>query len=170
MRILRAVMCIALLLGAALPAAAQAPVTAAEIDRLDAAAAEIDRQIRPLERTDPTLAGQSMKTLAELRDEVIYLRVKLRRESVSRAEGADGRSDVGVDAAGGDGDGRAAADAAELADVAGGAAVRGDDDAGHDAGDSGGGAGRIAGARIRQLGASGGPARSDGEPHAVVRR
>jgi hypothetical protein len=67
--------------------AAQAPVTAGDIDRLDATAREIDTQIRTPDRLDPTMAAEAAKTLSDLRDEVTYLRVKMRREaSVSRAE------------------------------------------------------------------------------------
>lgn len=71
---------------------AQAAVTAADIDRLDAAASEIDRQVKGIERTDATLASEAGKSLKDLRDEVAYLRVKLRRDgAVSRTEYTDVR-------------------------------------------------------------------------------
>lgn len=73
-------------------AAAQAAVTATDIGRLDAMAADVERQVRAVERTDATLASQSSRSLADLEDEIAYLRVKLRREgSVTRAEYADVR-------------------------------------------------------------------------------
>ena len=46
---------------------AQAPVTAADITRLETTAAEIERVVPPLQKTDPTLAGQIEKTLAGTR-------------------------------------------------------------------------------------------------------
>jgi hypothetical protein len=68
----------------------QAAVAAGDLDRLDATAAEIERQIQAVQKTDATLAAEAGKALAGLREEVIYLRVKLRRESsVPRAEYAD---------------------------------------------------------------------------------
>jgi hypothetical protein len=74
---------------------AQAPVTATDLSRLDAAAGEVDRQIRALERTDATLASASSRTMTELRDEIAYLRVKLRRDgSVTRAEYSDVRDRI----------------------------------------------------------------------------
>jgi hypothetical protein len=74
---------------------AQAPVTATDLSRLDAAAGEVDRQIRALERTDATLATASSRTMIELRDEIAYLRVKLRRDgSVTRAEYSDVRDRI----------------------------------------------------------------------------
>jgi hypothetical protein len=66
---------------------AQAPVTAADLTRLDSAVQEIERQVVTLQKTDPTLAADVDRSLADLRDEVGYLKVKLRREgSVTRTE------------------------------------------------------------------------------------
>jgi hypothetical protein len=66
---------------------AQGPVTAAEITRLEQTAGEIERLATALKASDPTLAADASRQLAELSDEVTYLRVKLRREgSVTRAE------------------------------------------------------------------------------------
>jgi hypothetical protein len=66
---------------------AQAPVTAADLSRLDSAVAEIDRQVVALKKTDATLAADIDRSLTDLRDEVAYLKVKLRREgSVTRTE------------------------------------------------------------------------------------
>ena len=73
-------------------AARQAAVTTSDLDRLDATATDIDRQVKAAEGTDPTLAKESAKSLADLRDEVTYLRVKLRRDgAVPRNEYADVR-------------------------------------------------------------------------------
>ena len=66
---------------------AQAPVTAADLTRLDSAVQEIERQVVALQKTDATLAADVDRSLADLRDEVGYLKVKLRREgSVTRTE------------------------------------------------------------------------------------
>jgi hypothetical protein len=85
--------CLVLFAVAGLAAVApQAQVTTLDIDRLESTAADLDRQVKATERTDPTLAAQSAKSLADLRDEVTYLRVKMRREgSVPRADYADVR-------------------------------------------------------------------------------
>ena len=87
MRMVRNGVAAMLVLAFATMLAAQAPVTAGDVDRLDATAREIDTQIRTNERLDPTVAAEAAKTLSDLKDEVTYLRVKMRRESsVSRAE------------------------------------------------------------------------------------
>jgi hypothetical protein len=67
---------------AAAAAFAQAPVTAADITRLETTASEIDRNIAALKPGDPTLAASLEKSLLELREEIAYLKVKLRREEV----------------------------------------------------------------------------------------
>jgi hypothetical protein len=70
----------------------QVPVGTADISRLEATATEIDAQIKSIEKTDPTLAAEAGKTLLDLKDDVAYLRVKLRREgAVTRAEYGDVR-------------------------------------------------------------------------------
>jgi len=73
--------------GMAGPARAQATVSAADLDRLtmnvDAAKAEL----ADLRARNPRLAGEIDAELDLLRDEVSYLKVKLRREgNVGRAE------------------------------------------------------------------------------------
>lgn len=79
-----AVLCLSF---AAVVASAQAPVTTADLARLDTAAADIRAQVSTLRKTDPTLAGDVEQTLADLSDEITYLKVKLRREgSVPRAD------------------------------------------------------------------------------------
>jgi hypothetical protein len=98
MRTLRTGICmlfVLALVGGADAASAQAPVTATDLTRLDAAVADVDKQIRALERVDATLASQSGRALTDLRDDVAYLRVKLRRDgSVTRAEYADVRDRI----------------------------------------------------------------------------
>lgn len=92
MRTLRSAIGTVFILSLAVVAAAQAPVTATDITRLDAAIVDVDKQIKAIDRTDATLAAQSGRVLADLRDEVAYLRVKLRRDgAVTRAEYADVR-------------------------------------------------------------------------------
>src|SRR5690606_39700136 len=62
-------------------------VSAADITRLETMAAGIARSVEALRESDPTLAGDVSARLADLNDEVTYLRVKLRREgSVTRDE------------------------------------------------------------------------------------
>lgn len=69
------------------PAFAQAPVTAADITRLETTAAEIEKSAARLRAADPTLAASVEKSLTELKDEIAYLKVKLRREgTVERAD------------------------------------------------------------------------------------
>lgn len=92
MRTVRHTTLILLLLVSATAAWVQAPVTTADIARLESAAGEIDRQVTTLKRTDPTLAAEVGRALADLRDEVTFLRVKLRREgAVTRSEYSDVR-------------------------------------------------------------------------------
>jgi len=82
----RSVLLIALLAAGTLTWA-QAAVTTADLERLESAAAAIKQQAATLKTTDATLAADVEKQLADLSDEVTYLRVKLRREgSVSRDE------------------------------------------------------------------------------------
>ena len=66
---------------------AQEVVTAADLTRLETTAGEIATRTEQLRKTDPTLAADVSKSLTDLRDEVTYLRVKMRREgSVTREE------------------------------------------------------------------------------------
>ncbi len=65
-------------------------VTEADLGRLDVAATGVTRQATVLKASDPTLASEVDKAVALLKDEIIYLRVRLRREgSVPRAEYTD---------------------------------------------------------------------------------
>jgi len=67
-----------LALGAGLRA--QVAVTTADLVKLEATAGAVDQQIKGVETTDPTLATDVRKTLGELRDDIAYLRVKMRRD------------------------------------------------------------------------------------------
>jgi len=74
---------------------AQAATTAADLDKLDAAANVVARQITTLKKVDPTLAMASEKTLIEIRDDLTYLKVKLRKEgSVPQKDVADVRDRI----------------------------------------------------------------------------
>lgn len=87
MRTWRFVLGMFALMVVSVPARAQAPVTAADLVRLDSAVADIGRQVDSLKATDPTLATDVSRVLADLTDEVTYLRVKMRREgTVTREE------------------------------------------------------------------------------------
>ncbi|ODS58090.1 MAG: hypothetical protein ABS36_04180 [Acidobacteria bacterium SCN 69-37] len=73
-------------------ALAQSAVTAADITRLESTAEEIAGRLDTLRQADATLAADISTSLDDLRDEVTYLRVKLRREgSVTRDEYASVR-------------------------------------------------------------------------------
>ena len=66
---------------------AQNPVTTTDLTRLDTTADDIAKRADALKTTDPTLATDVTKSLADLRDDITYLKVKLRRgEPVSRDE------------------------------------------------------------------------------------
>lgn len=66
---------------------AQAATTAADVERLDAVTAAIEKQIAVLRTSDPTLAADVEKSLAGLKEEVIFMRVMVRRGgTVSRAD------------------------------------------------------------------------------------
>jgi hypothetical protein len=68
-------------------ALAQAPVSAQDISRLEAAANEVESLTKQLAKTDARLAATVTESLTDVRDEIAYLRVKLRREGqVSRDE------------------------------------------------------------------------------------
>jgi hypothetical protein len=87
MTILRRSVLLLAMLAVATLAWAQAPVTTADLDRLDGTATAIRQQLATLKTSDATLAGDVEKQLTDLTDEITYLRVKLRREgSVSRDE------------------------------------------------------------------------------------
>jgi hypothetical protein len=75
--------------------AAQAPVTASDIQRLQDRVFDASTEISTLRARSPQGAASLQEDLDELREEVIYLKVKLRKEgSVSRAEYADVRDRI----------------------------------------------------------------------------
>jgi hypothetical protein len=87
MRTLRSAFLLCAALAVAAPASAQAPVTAADLTRLETTASDIARQVETLRTSDPTLAGDVTESLTELRDEITYLRVKMRKDgAVTRDE------------------------------------------------------------------------------------
>ena len=86
---------VALLLGSAASAAAQTQVTPADIQRLQDGVYDAGADMSRLRDRDARLAESLQRELDDLRDEVIYLKVKLRKEShVPRAEYADLRDRI----------------------------------------------------------------------------
>ena len=78
---------LALLPGVARPAAAQFNVTTADIQRLQDNSYDASRDIAQLRTHDSVLAAQLQAELDDVRDEVVYLKVKLRKnESIARSE------------------------------------------------------------------------------------
>ena len=93
-RVLPLVVCLAML---ALPAFAQqnSSVTQADVQRLQDNVYLADRDVSQLRSRDATRANQLGTELDDLRDEVVYLKVKLRKErTLSRAEYADVRDRI----------------------------------------------------------------------------
>ena len=79
----------------AAPAAAQSSVTQADIQRLQDNVFQAERDINQMSNRESARANQLRDDLDDLRDEVIYLKVKLRKErSVTRAEYADVRDRI----------------------------------------------------------------------------
>src|SRR5437870_1105449 len=80
----------------AMPAAAQqASVTQADIQRLQDNVYQAGSDIRQLRSSDSSRAGQLQSELDDLGDEVIYLKVKLRKEnSLTRREYGDVRDRI----------------------------------------------------------------------------
>jgi hypothetical protein len=91
------VLTILLILGLAAPAAAQtySNVTNADIQRLQDSVYQAGTDVSQLRDRDATRAGQLQSELDELREEVIYLKVKLRKEgSLARSEYSDVRDRI----------------------------------------------------------------------------
>jgi len=83
------------LLSVAGVAAAQQNVTANDIQRLQDQVYQAGTEVGRLRSTDSTLASRLESDLDDLRDEVVYLKVKMRKEgSVSRSEYSDLRDRV----------------------------------------------------------------------------
>ena len=92
---IRAACVAAVALSLAGPAAAQQSVTQADIQRLQDNVFQAERDINQMPNRDSARAAQLRDDLDDLRDEVIYLKVKLRKErSVTRAEYADVRDRI----------------------------------------------------------------------------
>jgi hypothetical protein len=90
-RFLRAVLAATVLM-AATPAAAQSTVTSADIQRLQDQIFQTGSDISRMRSGDSTTATQLEGELDELREEVIYLKVKMRKNgTVTRTEYADVR-------------------------------------------------------------------------------
>src|SRR4026207_201091 len=86
---------VAVCLACVAPIAAQASLTAADIQRLQDSVYYASTDISRLRDRDAPLADSLQRDLDDLRDEVTYLKVKLREEqSVSRAEYADLRDRI----------------------------------------------------------------------------
>jgi hypothetical protein len=90
------ILCIAAAIAfSAAPASAQAPVSQADIQRLQDSVFDVGGDISSLRVRDARLADSLQRELDELREEVIYLKVKLRKESqVSRTEYSDLRDRI----------------------------------------------------------------------------
>ena len=90
MRVIRQTAVVLAALVVAAPAWAQsqpAQVTGSDLMRLETTAANIEGRVARLRQTDPTLAAEIETALTPLKEEIVYLRVKLRREeAVTRAE------------------------------------------------------------------------------------
>ena len=84
----------ALLMCGVAPASAQAPVTNADIQRLQDSVYDASREISALRTQTPRMADTLQTELDDLRDEVIYLKVKMRKDTVSRAEYVDLRDRI----------------------------------------------------------------------------
>ncbi len=87
MRAARLLMSMVVVLGLAGVLRAQAPVTSADVTKLEATADQIAKSADTLKASDPTLSADVTKKLGDLRDDITYLKVKLRRgEAVTRDE------------------------------------------------------------------------------------
>ena len=95
-RIHRAALAAALVAGLAAPAAAQTfNVTQADIQRLQDNVYLAERDVTQLRSRDSSRASQLQSELDDLRDEVVYLKVKLRKEgSLGRTEYAEVRDHI----------------------------------------------------------------------------
>jgi TolA-binding protein len=94
-RIHRVAMAVLVAATLASPAVAQQAVTQADIQRLQDSVFQADRDITTLRSRDVTRANQLTDELDELRDEVVYLKVKLRKERfLARTEYADVRDRI----------------------------------------------------------------------------
>ena len=84
----------AVLLLAPMPTLAQAQLTAADIQRLQDNVFDTASDVSRLRQRDPRLADSLERDLDDLRDEVIYLKVKMRKTGATRAEYMDLRDRI----------------------------------------------------------------------------
>ena len=84
----------ALLVMAPVPALAQAQLTAADIQRLQDNVFDAAADVSRLRQRDARLAESLERELDDLRDEVIYLKVKMRKTGATRTEYADLRDRI----------------------------------------------------------------------------
>jgi hypothetical protein len=82
------------LLMSPIPALAQAQLTAADIQRLQDSVFDASADLSRLRQRDSRLAEGLERELEDLRDEVIYLKVKLRKTGATRAEYSDLRDRI----------------------------------------------------------------------------
>ena len=95
MKLLRLLGAVILAAGVAAPARAQSSVTSADIQRLQDISYEASRDVAQARTRDAALASQLQAELDDARDEVIYLKVKLRRnEPMSRGDYNDVRDRI----------------------------------------------------------------------------
>ena len=93
--ILRAAVAAVIAVSLAAPAAAQQTITQADIQRLQDNVYLAERDVTQLGNRDSARATQLRAELDDLRDEVVYLKVKLRKErTLSRVEFADVRDRI----------------------------------------------------------------------------
>jgi hypothetical protein len=94
-KLLRLLGAVILVAGVAAPARAQSSVTSADIQRLQDVSYDASRDVAQARTRDAVLASQLQAELDDARDEVIYLKVKLRRnEPISRGEYNDVRDRI----------------------------------------------------------------------------
>ena len=95
MKLLRLLGAVILAAGVAAPARAQSSVTSADIQRLQDVSYEASRDVAQVRTRDAVLASQLQAELDDARDEVIYLKVKLRRnEPITRGDYNDVRDRI----------------------------------------------------------------------------
>ena len=95
MKLLRLLGAVILAAGVAAPAGAQSSVTSADIQRLQDVSYEASRDVAQARTRDAVLTSQLQAELDDARDEVIYLKVKLRRnEPISRGDYNDVRDRI----------------------------------------------------------------------------
>jgi hypothetical protein len=88
-------MAMALLVGVPRPAAAQAGITSADIQRLQDSIYDASRDVAQARGRDTALASQLQTELDDARDETVYLKVKLRKnEPVTRNDYSDLRDRI----------------------------------------------------------------------------